>query len=449
MRVRLDSIGCRLNISEIEAIARDLRAAGHELVGVGETADLCIFNSCTVTAVADRKSRHILRQLRRSHPDATIVATGCFAELSANDAHDAGVDLVVGNSDKDRLPALLREKGILPGRRSDDDADGRIRDPQEPGRTRAFLKVQDGCDNRCTFCVVTIARGAGRSRPPAGIVSEVQQLVDLGYLEVVLSGVHLGSYGHDLSDSRGLETLIRRILDETEVPRIRLSSLEPWDLDRGFFELFTDERLLPHLHIPLQSGCDSTLERMARRTDRGRFAALIEAARSIIPDVSISTDIMVGFPGETDEEFSDSLEFVETMAFSRLHIFRFSPREGTRAAEMPGRIPGDVAQDRSRTLHAVAGRAEHSFHRRFVGDTRPVLWERREDLGGGSRWSGLTDNYIRTVTETGAEIDLENRITKTEIVSTIPGGVLGRVDGLTFAHLGVSKSRRTLPMIDE
>jgi len=448
MRVRLDSVGCRLNIGEIEAMARDLRAAGHEVVGVGETADLCIFNSCTVTAVADRKSRHGLRQLRRSHPDATIVATGCFAELSANEVRDAGVDLVVGNADKDRLPALLREKGILKRRNKDDVAEGRTVNSREPGRTRAFLKVQDGCDNRCTFCVVTIARGVGRSRPPDGIVSEVQQLFDRGYLEVVLSGVNLGSYGHDLSDPRGLGTLVRRILDETDVPRIRLSSLEPWDLDPGFFELFEDERLLPHLHIPLQSGCDATLERMARRTGRGRFAALIDAARSIIRGVSISTDIMVGFPGETDDEFSDSLEFVESMAFSRLHIFRFSPREGTRAAAMPGQVHGGVAQDRSRTLQALAGRAEHSFHRRFVGDTRPVLWERREVFGDGFRWNGLTDNYIRTVTETGAEIDLENRITKTEIVGTVPGGVLGRVDGLTVEHLIEPESERELPVLD-
>jgi threonylcarbamoyladenosine tRNA methylthiotransferase MtaB len=432
MRVRLDSIGCRLNIGEIEAMARKLTAAGHRIVGPGETADLCIFNSCTVTAAADRKSRKILRQLRTSFPEAAIVATGCFAELSAEETRGLGADLVVGNQHKDRLPVLLEEHGML---RRDRPAVGARADAMPGARhTRAFLKIQDGCDNHCAFCVVTIARGAGRSREPADVIAEIRLLRDLGYLEVVLSGVHLGSYGHDLGDRRGLEHLVARILEETDLPRLRLSSLEPWDLREHFFELFANPRLLPHLHIPLQSGCDATLVRMARRSSRGEFAALVAAARSAVPGVSISTDILVGFPGETDNEFRDSLAFVGEMEFSRLHIFCYSRREGTRAAVMPDQVPGDVARERSRAFHSLGSRLELAYARRFVGDSRPVLWEQGEVFGDGLRWSGLTDNYIRTITETNSGVDLANRIADTGILATTTGGVIGRILQIHNAH---------------
>jgi threonylcarbamoyladenosine tRNA methylthiotransferase MtaB len=446
MRIRLDSIGCRLNISEIEAIARDLTAAGHTIVEPNQPAEICVVNTCTVTAVADRKSRQLLRRLRAAHPGSPIVATGCFSELAPDQVREIGIDLVVSNADKDRLASVLEAAGILT---PPDD-----RNPVTPNdigttgdHTRAFLKVQDGCDNACTFCVVTVARGPGRSRPADDVVSEVCRLHDLGYLEVVLSGVHLGSYGHDQEQRRGLEMLVRRILDETDVPRIRLSSLEPWDLDRSFFGLYGDRRLLPHLHIPLQSGCDTTLERMARRIDRRRFSELLDDARSLIADVSISTDVMVGFPGETDAEFAESFDFIERAAFSRLHIFRYSARDGTRAAAMPDQIPGDVAQKRSRALHTLAARLETTFNSGFKGDIRPVLWEQSEVLGDGRRWSGLTDNFIRVMTETPTNVDLANRITRTKILATRPGGVIGEVEGVSVRRIIEPDSRRELPIL--
>jgi threonylcarbamoyladenosine tRNA methylthiotransferase MtaB len=421
VRIRLESIGCRLNAGEIEAIGRRLADDGHRIVGPEETADVCIFNSCTVTSIASRKSRQMLRQLRRSNPGCTMVATGCYTELAADEARALGVDLVVGNLDKDRLPDLLAEHEVLvPAEPADHVA-------AAAGRTRAFLKVQDGCDNRCTFCVVTLARGGGRSRAADHAVAEVRALERIGYREVVLSGVHLGSYGHDLGDQRGLERLVERILAETGVERLRLSSLEPWDLEPGFFELFGNPRLLPHLHVPLQSGCNATLRRMGRRTDRARFRALVAAARAAIPRVSISTDIMVGFPGETDDEFERSLGFVEEIEFSRLHVFRFSPRPGTAAATMGGQVAGEVAQRRSRRMLAVGALLEARFLDRHAGTTAPVLWEEAEEAGSGLRWSGLTDTYLRTVTETGPELDLANRITDTRLVRAVPGGMLGEV----------------------
>jgi len=427
MRIRLDSIGCRLNIGEIEAMARTLAATGHSIVSQGEQAELCILNTCTVTAIASKKSRQFIRQLRRQNPGARVVATGCLAELEPDSLDALGVDLVVGNDAKDDLPELLSDQGWL----TDTGTTAHDHTPDHGSRTRAFLKIQDGCDNKCTFCVVTIARGSGRSRPSDEIVAEVRNLLTLDYREVVLSGVHLGSYGHDLGQPRGLEELARRILAETELQRLRLSSLEPWDLAPAFFEVFADPRLLPHFHLPLQSGCDATLARMARRTTVHGFADLIEAARRKIEDVSISTDIMAGFPSETDEEFEASIATVEALAFSRLHIFRYSRRNGTRAAAMPDQVSGPVAEERSRRLHKLSQRLASDFHRRFLGRRFHVLWEGAETHGDVLRWSGLTGNYIRVLTETDADVDLSNEITNIDLETCVPGAVLGSIPGVS------------------
>ncbi len=426
MRTRLDAIGCRLNIGEMQSVARELQAAGHRVVGPGEPAELYVVNTCTVTGTASKKSRQLIRQLRRSNPDAAIVVTGCDAEISPERMRQLEVDLVVGNADKDRLLELVQSRGLLRGGGSDPVTLG-VEDFSPMDRTRAFLKVQDGCDNRCTFCVITVARGAGRSVPPDTVVDEVHRLVDRGFLEVVLSGVHLGSYGRDLDRPRSLHELVARILSETGVSRLRLSSLEPWDLDQGFFALFGDSRLQPHLHLPLQSGCDETLRRMARRTSQREFAQLVEAARRAVPDLAVSTDIIVGFPGESDAEFESSIAFVEGMAFSRHHVFRYSPREGTPAAKMPGRVDSRVARERGRRMQAMASVQEERFNAALVGSTAAVLWETAEDRGGHLRWSGLTPNYVRITVVTSPDVDLVNTVTDTEVTGVAPGGVVGRI----------------------
>jgi len=427
VRVRLESIGCRLNIGEIQAMARGLAAGGHTIFGPGEGADLCVINTCTVTAVASKKSHQLVRQLKRSNPAAKIVVTGCEAELAPNEISAAGVDLLVGNADKDQLLTVIADAGLLTEAAVDPDQTSPIA-PGKSSRTRAFLKVQDGCDNRCAFCVITVARGAGRSLAADSVLEEIHELCGMGFQELVLSGVHLGSYGHDLGDRQGLRNLVERILTETEVPRLRLSSVEPWDLDPGFFEIFSNPRLLPHLHLPLQSGCNATLERMARRTSRAEYSRLVEEARAAASDISVSTDLMVGFPGEDNDEFEKSLEFVEEQAFSRLHIFRFSPREGTPAASMPDQVSPPVAQERSRRLHLLGADLEARFASGFKGRTLEVLWESCEKLGSSLRWSGLTPNYIRVVTDSDPGEDLTNLITPTAILDTFPGGVIGRVE---------------------
>lgn len=424
MRIRLESVGCRLNTGELQALGAALQGRGHRLVGPGEPADLCIVNTCTVTAVAGHRSRQTVRQLRRANPDAVVVATGCLAELEPDSVARSGADHVVGTRDKDHLPDLLIRSGLLPLLPED-----RVEDAAKVslgGHTRAFVKVQDGCDNHCAYCVVRVARGPGRSRDADAVVDELCSLRARGVLEAVLTGVHLGSYGHDRGQREGLASLVERILAETTLPRIRLSSLEPWDVGDRLLGLFSDRRLLPHLHLPLQSGCDATLGRMARKCSQADFTRLVNTARRLIPGVSVSTDVMVGFPGETDAEFAESVGFVERMAFSRIHVFRFSPRTGTPAATMPNPPSSTTVAARAARVREVARRHQEEFHRRFLGRTVEVLWEGSDRVGSARRWSGLTPNYIRVIFETDAPHDLANRVIATELLALVPGGLAGR-----------------------
>jgi threonylcarbamoyladenosine tRNA methylthiotransferase MtaB len=370
--------------------------------------------------------------LKRTNPNAVIVVTGCYAELEPDQVRALGVDMVVGNQEKDQIVESVTQyvHRVHPQLQ--------VLDPQPPAsdlqlhhylypgaRTRAFVKVQDGCDNRCTFCIVTMARGSGRSRSADEVIAEVHRLVRAGYQEVVLSGVHLGSYGHDLGEGRGLYSLVRRLLDESEVPRLRLSSLEPWDLDEDFFSLWENPRLGRHLHLPLQSGCDATLRRMARHTSTADFAKLVDSARAAIPHLSVTTDIIVGFPSETEREFSESLAFVEAMAFAKLHIFRYSRRAGTAAASMPNQVSPQVVAERSRRMHVLGDRLERAYRRRFVGRTMDVLWEADEPNGDGLVWSGLTDNYLRISAPGGP--GLRNLVTPVRLVADTPGGLAGEI----------------------
>jgi threonylcarbamoyladenosine tRNA methylthiotransferase MtaB len=433
MRVRLETLGCRLNISEIESLARGFIAAGHSVVGPADQADVWVLNTCAVTGIAARKSRQLARHLKRTNPSAVMVVTGCYAELEPDQVGGLGVDMVVGNEDKDQIVELVTHyaQRVHP-QFNVSDSPPSISDLESyflyPGaRTRAFVKVQDGCDNRCAFCIVTVARGAGRSRPTDAVIAEVQGLVKAGYQEVVLSGVHLGSYGRDLGEGHGLYNLVRRLLDESEVPRLRLSSLEPWDLDGDFFSLWASPRLGRHLHLPLQSGCDVTLRRMARHTTTADFAGLVHSARAAIPDLSLTTDIIVGFPGETEAEFAESLAFVEAMAFAKLHIFRYSRREGTAAASMPSQVSHQIVAERSRCMHVLGDRLERAFRGRFLGRTMDVLWEADEPNGDGLVWSGLTDNYLRISAPGGP--DLHNVVTPVRLVADSPGGLTGQIVG--------------------
>jgi threonylcarbamoyladenosine tRNA methylthiotransferase MtaB len=394
MKIHLRMLGCRLNQSEIETMARQFEQQGHEIVTDPTLADQVVVNTCAVTADAVTSGRKLIRDLHRQNETAQITVTGCHAQIAPDDiAVLPGVARVVANQHKDALVTQITGQPLEP---FDLEPHERHLRPGEGARTRAFIKVQDGCDNACTFCVTTIARGAGRSRAADEVINEIRYLHTLGYQEAILTGVHLGSYGHDLGNTRGLVNLARRILAETDMPRLRLSSLEPWDLAADFFELWDDPRVCPHLHLPLQSGCDATLRRMRRNTTQAAFRQLMQAARDHVPNVRITSDVIVGFPGETDEEFAESEAFIREMNFAGLHVFRYSTRPGTPAAKMRQHVPNAVKQVRSQQLMALSEANEAAFAAQQQGQTLPVLWEH---IAGATEHgfinAGYTHNYIR------------------------------------------------------
>ena len=433
MRIFLDQIGCRLNYGEMETLAGRLQAAGHQILKNADKAQVIVFNSCAVTADAVRGSRKQVRHLHKTNPNAHIAVTGCWATLQPQEALALpGVALVADNEQKELLHTLLE-----PWSAEFDDPDDLLRmqptgnpfalteDAQaRRSRTRAFIKVQDGCNNKCTFCIVTLARGDSRSRPLAAIVTEIQQLVADGLQEVVLTGVHLGSYGRDLAGSErtDLKALVAAILTETEIPRLRLSSLEPWELADGFFDLWPQwpGRLCPHLHLPLQAGTDKQLRQMARRCTTASFRQLVQAARQAIPDLIVTTDLIVGFPGESAVDFAEGLTFVAEMRFAHAHIFPFSAREGTAAAKFSGDVPTAIKKERGQQMRALVEQTGQQERQRFIGTIRPVLWEGEgQPLTDqpGRLWSGLTDNYLRVTAVVDERVDLHNVMKPTQLTN--------------------------------
>jgi len=421
MRVYVSSLGCKLNQSEMDSLAGQLAGAGYQVVDSPAGADLCVLNTCAVTHVAAQKSRQALRRLHRENPAARLVATGCYADLAPGDLEGLpGVDLVAGNQAKDRLVELLG--GPLPN------SGEPVSNAMLRSRTRALVKIQDGCDNACTYCIIHVARGPQRSRRPDDVLEEVRARLAAGHREIVLTGVHIGAYGRDAHSavSSGLWALVARILAETDVPRLRLSSIEPWDLPEGAFRLWQDPRLCRHLHLPLQSGCDATLQRMNRHYSTAEFGALVAAARAAIPDLAVTTDVIVGFPGETQADLYASLAFVESIGFARTHVFPYSLRAGTPAAEMPGQVPATIKEERARTMRAAAAAGAQAFSRRFAGRTMDVLWESPHPGPSGITWSGLTGNYIRV--RTTSTRDLANCILPARLIALEAGGLRGEIE---------------------
>lgn len=432
MKIYLDTIGCRLNQAEIERYARQFRAAGHTLVANPEDADMAVVNTCAVTTAAASDSRQKIRQTARAGVDQ-IVVTGCWSTLKPREAAALpGVSHLVENMKKDQLvPEVLQ----IPAERFELEPVEREPIPGARLRTRAFIKVQDGCDNRCTFCITTIARGSGRSLAIPEILADVHAALhdeedsSIGLSaakEIVLTGVHLGSWGQDLPQPMHLKDLVQAILIETDAPRLRLSSLEPWDLDDDFFSLWEDERLCRHLHLPLQSGSAATLRRMARKTTPQSFARLIESARNVIPEMAITTDIITGFPGESEAEFAESLAFVANMQFSGGHVFTYSARPGTAAARMPGQVLHAIRKERNARMRAVLASSAGQYQAGFIGKVVPVLWESATAFGAdGWTLSGLTDNYLRV--NARAPRHLWNQITPVQLNEIEGDHLLGKI----------------------
>ena len=432
MRVYLESLGCRLNYAEMSALGRQLVAAGHQLSASADQADLCVLNSCAVTDEAARKSRQTARQLAQRNPGARLVLTGCYATLEGSAAGTLpNVSLVVGNPRKEELASLI-EAAFGAGGQTRQGVPSLSPTPPSRARTRAFVKVQDGCRNRCTFCIVTAARGDERSRPIPEVVEEVAAFDGEGCQEVVLTGVHLGAYGRDRGET--LQALLRALLARTQIPRLRLSSLEPFDLTPAFFDLWaeSDGRLMPHLHLPAQAGSDAVLRRMARLKGVAGFESLVESARVRIPGLTITTDLIAGFPGERESDFAETIAFARRVGFAHLHVFPYSARKGTAAARFGDQVAATERRCRSQVLRDLDFELGQAVRRAHVGETRPVLWEhpvaapgqrsRPDDLVS---WSGLTDNYLRVFAAAPADVDMHNRITMTSLVAVVGGELWG------------------------
>jgi len=398
MNINFQALGCRLNEAELETWASQFMKLGHQVTTDAGDADVVVFNSCAVTSEADRKSRQQIGRLQRKNPLARLIVTGCHASLNADKVKNyLGVDLVIHNQHKEQLvDQTLAFVGDIGGGSTAAVENALLL----RGRHRGFIKVQDGCRYRCSYCIVTLARGAERSRGVDEIVSEIKQLHARGIQEIAITGVHVGGYGSDIDSS--LYLLLNEILQRTEIPRIRLASVEPWDLPENFFDLFKDERLMPHMHLPIQSGCDTVLRRMARRCKTREFTELVETARKAIPLFNITTDLITGFPGETEQEWRQTMDFVENTGFGHMHIFTFSARAGTRAATLPNQIDAATRKARSREMHVLAAKLKKQALSQHIGSRARVLWEQQINIETG-QWVGYSPHYHK-ITSTDAGI---------------------------------------------
>ena len=419
-KVALDTVGCKLNQAETQLLARQFAQAGYRLVSAADGTDVYILNTCTVTHVADRKCRRLLRMARRRNPDALVVAIGCYAERAHQElAQIERVDLVLDNSEKLHLLRLLEESGRLSRPLYGQTGSTIIR---ADFRTRAFIKVHDGCNSFCSYCIVPIVRGREKSTPIDQVIAEVKHRIAEGYKEVVLTGTEIGSYNYE---GVGLRELLQHILTQTEVERLRLSSLQPQEISPELIGLWRDGRLCRHFHLSLQSGSDGVLSRMKRRYSVSDYQQAVALVRDMVPGVAITTDIIVGFPGETKAEFEESYNFCKQMEFARIHVFPYSPRQGTQAALMPDQVEERVKRERSQRMLALAKESAQNFRRQFLGKTMPVLWEKRS---GDGVWSGLTDNYIKVFNKSNE--DLTNKLLPVKLVELFNrDGVWGDVVG--------------------
>jgi len=379
------TLGCKVNQYETEKIREKMEAYGFQTVAFPGPADVLVVNTCTVTSTADGKSRGAIRRAARISPGAIVVVTGCGAELDpVSFSRIEGVDLVVGNARKLEIAERIaaRFAGLC----------GNGNRPVRPrSRTRAIVKVQDGCDQFCSYCTIPLARSQRMSRRLGEVVDEIRTLADFGYKEIVLTGIRLGSYSDE--DSMGLSELVLAAAEVDGIERVRLSSVEVWEISAPLVQALRHPKVCRHLHVPLQSGDDGILKAMRRPYTAAQYAETVEAVRSAVPGLALTTDVMVGFPGESEEAFRRTREFVERIRFSRLHVFRYSARPNTRAATLAGQVRAEVSQRRSRELIAVGERLSEDFARRLVGKTVNVLVETRRREAGVL--CGLTDNYVQ------------------------------------------------------
>jgi len=406
-KVALHNLGCKVNAYELEAMRQMLLTGGYEIVPFDVDADIYIINTCTVTNVADRKSRQMIRKAKKMNSKSVIVAAGCYVQASADELKDDDVvDIIIGNNNKQNLLSILDEYFARNDKLQVVTDINAIAEYEELSvfetaeNTRAYIKVQDGCNQFCTYCIIPYMRGRVRSRALADVEREAKRLAKVGYQEVVLTGIHLSSYGLEREEKEGLLKLIKVVHGIDEIKRIRLGSLEPRIINETFVkELAKLKKVCPHFHLSLQSGCDTTLRRMNRRYTTKEYREKCDILRAYYDQPSITTDIIVGFPGETEAEFEITKQFIKTISFYETHIFKYSPREGTKAASMPEQVAESIKGQRSKVLIALGYEQKQAFMKRFLGKELSVLIEEEVVIEGKQYLVGHTPEYLKVALE--------------------------------------------------
>jgi len=410
-KVAFHTLGCKVNTYDTETLAEIFEKEGYSIVDFEDRADVYVINTCTVTNLGDRKSRQMIRKAKKTNKNSIIVVAGCYAQTSPEEVMGIPeVNLVIGNKDRKnivKLVNMIKDKSedkinavedIMKERDFEDLTVYEIR-----GKTRGFIKIQEGCNQFCSYCIIPYARGPIRSRPPGSVIKEVENLIKAGYKEVVLTGIHVASYGKDTGNISLIE-LMENINKLRGLKRIRLSSLEPTLLTSNFLERLAElDKFCPHFHVSLQSGSDTILKAMKRKYTTEEYSQFIDNIRMYFPQASITTDIMVGFPGEGDKEFKETYDFAKSIGFSKIHVFKYSPRRGTPAFKYPNQVNGNIKEERSKELIALADEQEKLFYKKFIGSTAKVLFE--QNLGKNNNiYEGLTDNYIRVLCDNKEDV---------------------------------------------
>ena len=429
-KAALHNLGCKVNAYETEAMQHLLEEAGYEIVPFTQKADVYVINTCSVTNMADRKSRQMLHKAKKNNPDSIVVATGCYVQTSEKEVlNDLSVDIVIGNDRKHDLVRLLEEYSLDSVNDTVDDINDGKHDFEElfidqtKEHTRAFIKVQDGCNQFCSYCIIPYARGRVRSRRFENVIAEVERLAANGFKEVVLTGIHLSSYGVDFEEATGLLELIQAVNAVNGIERIRLGSLEPKIVTEHFAsELSKLDKICPHFHLSLQSGCDATLKRMNRKYTTKEYERGCELLRKYFVHPAITTDVIVGFPGETEEEFEQTKAYLEHIHFYEMHIFKYSKRKGTRAAVMPDQIDEQVKAARSEKLIALGHDMSKEFRKFYIGKNEEVLFEEKAVIGDKEYFVGYTKEYVKVAKET--DENLENQIVSGRISGMLTDEIL-------------------------
>lgn len=429
-KAALHNLGCKVNAYETEAMQHLLEEAGYEIVPFTQKADVYVINTCSVTNMADRKSRQMLHKAKKNNPDSIVVATGCYVQTSEKEVlNDLSVDIVIGNDRKHDLVRLLDEYSLDSVNDTVDDINDGKHDFEElfidqtKEHTRAFIKVQDGCNQFCSYCIIPYARGRVRSRRFENVIAEVERLAANGFKEVVLTGIHLSSYGVDFEEATGLLELIQAVNAVKGIERIRLGSLEPKIVTEHFAsELSKLDKICPHFHLSLQSGCDATLKRMNRKYTTKEYERGCELLRKYFVHPAITTDVIVGFPGETEEEFEQTKAYLEHIHFYEMHIFKYSKRKGTRAAVMPDQIDEQIKAARSEKLIALGHDMSKEFRKFYIGKNEDVLFEEKAVIGDKEYFVGYTKEYVKVAKKT--DENLENQIVSGRISGMLTDEIL-------------------------